>query len=103
MNQQPNYQATVPPLYEPEENASYQLDIVESLTGITSQTILHYQECGLIRTSVPFGEFDEEALRTLRRIEHLRDTCEVNITGLKLILDLMDEVERLRAELRARM
>ena len=91
------------PFFEPEENATYQLDIVESLTGISTQTILHYQEIGLVRASSVPGEFDEEALRTLRRIEHLRDTCEVNSSGLKLILGLMDEVERLRAELHRRM
>jgi DNA-binding transcriptional MerR regulator len=91
------------PFFEPEENATYQLDVVESLTGLCSQTILHYQEIGLVRVSSVPGEFDEDALRTLRRIEHLRDTCEVNSSGLQLILDLMYEVERLRAELHRRM
>ena len=91
------------PLFEPEENATYQLDVVESLPGLSSQTILHYPEIGLVRVSSVPGEFDEDALRTLRRIEHLRDTCEVNSSGLQLILDLMDEVERLRTELHRRM
>ena len=36
------------PLYEPDEQASYTLDIVSEITGISSQTILHYQEAGLI-------------------------------------------------------
>jgi DNA-binding transcriptional MerR regulator len=103
MKQPPKHQTTDPPIFDPEENTTYQLDIVEKLTGVSSQTILHYQEIGLVRTSAAPGEFDEEALRTLRRIEHLRETCEVNIAGLKLILNLMDEVERLRAELRKRL
>jgi hypothetical protein len=44
--------------------------------------------------------FDDESLRSLRRIEHLRATCAVNDAGLKLILDLLREVERLRRERR---
>jgi DNA-binding transcriptional MerR regulator len=96
-------QPTDTPFYEPEDNTTYQLDIVEKLTGISSQTILHYQEFGLVRSSTAAGEFDEDSLHTLRRIEHLRETCEVNISGLKMILDLMNEVDRLRAELRMRM
>ena len=46
--------------------------------------------------------FDDEAVHTLRRIDHLRSTCEANLSGLKLILDLLDEVERLQTELRAK-
>jgi MerR family transcriptional regulator/heat shock protein HspR len=103
MKPQPNHQTSEPPLFEPEENATYQLEIVEKLTGVPSQTILHYLEIGLVRTSAAQGEFDEETLRTLRLIEHLRETCEVNMSGLKLILELMNQVEALRAELRARM
>src|SRR5689334_19055174 len=37
-----------PPLYEPDERATYTLEIVAKLTGISSQTILTYQEQGLI-------------------------------------------------------
>lgn len=93
------------PLFEPDTDATYTLDVIASLTGVTSQTILHYQEQGLISPTAGReapGQFDDEALRTLRRIEHLRSTCEVNESGLKLILDLMNEIERLRAELRSR-
>ena len=90
------------PLYEPDADATYQLEIVAQLTGISSQTILHYQEQGLIRAGGNPSEFDEETLHTLRRIEHLRQTCEANESGLKLILDLMDQVEQLKAALRAR-
>lgn len=86
------------PIYDAGEQATYSLDIVAEITGVSSQTILHYQEQGLIRTK----ELDDDAVHTLRRIEHLRATCEANDSGLKLILGLMDEVERLRAVVRAR-
>ena len=90
------------PLYEPDADATYQLEIVAQLTGISSQTILHYQTQGFIHPTENSREFDEDALRTLRRIEHLRQTFEANEAALKLILDLMDQVERLQTELRAR-
>jgi DNA-binding transcriptional MerR regulator len=86
--------------------APYTLEIVAALTGVSSQTILHYHEEGLL-TPVPEStpdapRFDDEALRTLRRIEHLRSTCEVNLPALKLILRLLDEIEELRARLLVR-
>ena len=86
------------PLYEPNADATYQLDIVAQLTGISSQTIVHYQEQGLIRGN----DLDDEVVHTLRRIEHLKQTCELNLSGLRLILDLMDQVEELKTALRAR-
>jgi DNA-binding transcriptional MerR regulator len=86
-----------------EHAASYSLEILSELTGVSTQTILQYQEHGLIR---PGGEGDEqftdETLRLLRRVEHLRELCEPNLAGLKMLTLLLDEVEALRGELRAR-
>lgn len=94
------------PLFEPDTDATYSLDVIASLTGVTSQTVLHYQEQGLISPvagrETDASQFDAEALRMLRRIEHLRSTCALNESGLKLILELMDEIEQLHTELRAR-
>lgn len=86
------------PIYEPDEQATYSLEIVERITGISSQTIIRYQEAGLIRPEV----YDDETVRTLRRIEHLQSACGVNEAGLRLIMELMNEVDRLRNDLQAR-
>lgn len=84
----------------------YTLEIVAQLSGVSTATISHYKEQGFIRPLPTASDeqscFDDEALRTLRRIEHLRSTFGMNDDGLKLILSLMNEVDRLRAELRAR-
>ncbi|MEO8617468.1 MAG: chaperone modulator CbpM [Luteolibacter sp.] len=90
------------PLYEPDADATYHLEIVAQLTGISSETILHYQESGLIQSHGDSGKFDDDALLTLSRIEHLRSTCEANLAGIRLILDLMKTVEELQTELRMR-
>ncbi len=82
------------------EAALYSLDLTARITGMAEETILHYQERGFIRALPdPQGEhdlFDDEALHTLRRIDHLRSTCGVNDAGLGLILHLINELERLR-------
>jgi DNA-binding transcriptional MerR regulator len=55
---------------------TYTLEILAETTGVSTQTIVQYQEHGLIRP-----EFDDETIRALRRIEHLRETCEMNLTA----------------------
>lgn len=74
---------------------AYTLEIIAEVTGVSTQTLVQYQEQGLIRP-----ELDDETIRTIRRIEHLRETCEMNLAGLKLLTSLLTEVEQLREELR---
>jgi len=76
--------------------------VIARLTGVSSDTILHYQEIGLIPPRQDSREFDQETIRKLRRIEHLRSTFEIDLSALKLVLDLMDQVENLQNQLRAR-
>jgi DNA-binding transcriptional MerR regulator len=73
----------------------YTLEILAQVTGISTRTLIQYQEQGLINP-----DYDDETIRSIRRFEHLRETCEVNLSGLKLILSLMGEIEQLRADLR---
>ncbi|HEX2750785.1 MAG TPA: chaperone modulator CbpM [Verrucomicrobiales bacterium] len=89
-----------------EAEAPYSLEIVARLSGIDSTTILHYQEQGLLRPapeSTPEAPaFDDESLRTLRRLEHLRSTCDLNLSALRIFAGLLDEIDTLRAELKRR-
>lgn len=90
------------PVYDAETDTRYSVEVIAEMTGMDTQTIIRYREKGFIRSAAEQKEdasiFDAESLRQLRRIEHLRSTCAVNDTGLKLILDLMHEVECLRQE-----
>jgi DNA-binding transcriptional MerR regulator len=92
------------PVYDAETDMTYTIDVVAELAGVDSQMVLHYQEQGFIRavdaTSQAPVEFDDESLRRIRQIEHLRRTCAVNDAGLKLILGLLHEIEDLRRERR---
>lgn len=104
MNTAPSSTSRDLPVYDEETDTRFTIEVIAELTGIDPQTILYYQAQGFIRAAKHEAEdnllFDVECLRQLRRIEHLRATCEVNNVGLKLILDLLHETECLREERR---
>lgn len=102
---------TVPPhfsgdclVYDAETDLHYSIEVIAELAGVNPHTVIHYQEQGFFRPSSRDEEnaemFDVEFLRQLRRIEHLRTTCEMNDSGLKLMFDLLHEIESLREESR---
>ena len=91
-------------LFQPQPNVLYSLDATAHLAGIPRRSILIYCRAGLVRPVVqpPYGvmEFTEEAIYTLRRIEYLRTVHGLDLAWLKTMFDLLEEVERLHAELR---
>jgi DNA-binding transcriptional MerR regulator len=76
---------------------------VASLAHLPRHQIAVYFKYGLVSPAVDPTDigwwFNDEAIRTLRRIEYLRDGCGINLTGIKLIMQLTKEVEFLRQEL----
>lgn len=91
-------------LFQPEPNLLYTLDAAAHLANVPRRSILIYCRAGLVRPVVqpPYGvmEFTEEAIYTVRQIEHLRTVHGIDLALLKTIFDLREEVERLRAEVR---
>jgi DNA-binding transcriptional MerR regulator len=91
-------------LFQPKPNVLYSLDATAHLAGVPRRSILIYCRAGLVRPVVqpPYGvmEFTEEAIYIMRRIEHLRTVHGLDLAWIKTMFDLLDEVERLRAELR---
>jgi DNA-binding transcriptional MerR regulator len=91
-------------LFQPKPNVLYSLDATAHLAGVPRRSILIYCRAGLVRPVVqpPYGvmEFTEEAIYTVRRIERLRTIHGIDLDLLKTMFDLLNEVERLRAELR---
>ncbi len=91
-------------LFQPKPNVLYSLDAAAHLAGVPRRSILIYCRAGLVRPIVqpPYGvmEFTEEAIYTMRRIEYLRTVHGLDLAWIKTMFDLLDEVERLRAELR---
>ncbi|HWD92163.1 MAG TPA: chaperone modulator CbpM [Verrucomicrobiae bacterium] len=91
-------------LFEPDPGAIHTIEQVGHIAGISRRAILVYCKHGLLSPVIDpeYGGyyFDDEAIHTVRRIEYLHHTCGVNLEGIKMILHLVNEVERMRHELR---
>jgi DNA-binding transcriptional MerR regulator len=91
--------------FEPGLDVIYSADEVEHLTTVPRRTILIYCRHGLISTALdPVKNpewsgyyFNHEAIQTVRYIAHLQFVCGVNLTGIKLILNLAKEIKGLRS------
>jgi DNA-binding transcriptional MerR regulator len=84
--------------------ATYTIEAISNLAQVPRRLLVLYYKHGLV---VPTAEslgsgwyFDDQAIHVVKRIEYLRTECGVNLEGIKLIMGLMKEVERLREELR---
>lgn len=91
-------------LFEPDPGTAYTIEAVGHLAGVPRRVILVYCKHGLLSPVVDpdYGGyyFDDEAIRTVRRIEYLHNRYGLNLDGIKMIFQLMNEVERMRSELR---
>jgi MerR family transcriptional regulator, heat shock protein HspR len=93
-------------LIEPDARAVYTLEAAASLTQLPRRLIAVYFKHGLVSPVMDPAcsgwYFNDEAIRILRRIEYLRTTCGLNMVGIKLVINLAREAERLREELNFR-
>jgi len=88
-------------LFEPPEDAIYTIDATAHLVGVPRRTILVYCKHQLL-SPVTNGRdggycFDRDCVHALRRIEALREVCGDDLSGIKIILDLTKELERLHS------
>jgi DNA-binding transcriptional MerR regulator len=84
----------------------YSFEKVASITGVSRTTIIEYCETGLLPVEVAqveTTEFDDAMINLIRRVEALRTVHGLNHTGIRMILKLTDEVEKLRQELKFRL
>ncbi len=84
--------------------AVYTIEAIADLAQVPRRLIILYCKHGLV---VPASKspdngwyFDDRAIHAVRRIENLRSAYGMNLTGIKLMMHLMKEVERLREEVR---
>ena len=92
-------------LFQPPPDAVFTIEGTAHLADVSRRTILVYCKHGLIspagRTADSGYCFDGDTIRALRRINALRGVCGDDLSGIKIILDLMNEVERLHSEVRS--
>lgn len=91
-------------LYQPLPGTAYTIEATARLTDLPRRAILVYYKHGLISPVDASHEtgyyFDDRAIRTLRRIGRLEATHGISVSGIRMILDLMDEIEQLRSDIR---
>ena len=87
-------------LFEPDAQTVYTIEATAHLVDVPRRMVLVYCKLGFVSPVVDPGCGGYEAIRILRRIEYLRNVCGINLSGIKMILDLVNEAERLRAEVR---
>ena len=91
-------------LFEPDSESVYTIESAANLAHLGRRRILVYYKRGLLSPIVDPETggyyFNEDAIRALRRIQHLHDDLGINISGIKIIFDLLNEVERLQNEVR---
>ncbi len=91
-------------LFLPKPSVFYSLDAAARLAGVSRRSLLLYCREGLVRPVLqpPYGvmEFTEEAIYAARRVELLRTVHGLDVAAIKFVFELLEEVERLRAEVR---
>lgn len=91
-------------VFDPQPGVLYSLDVAAHLTGVSRRTILIYCKSGLISPAEPLEkaplQFNDAAIYRIRRIEQLRNTHGINLAGVKMIFDLLTDLEHLREEIR---
>ena len=88
--------------FEPEPGGVYPIETAAHLAHIPRRTLLLYCRHRLVApVSDPEYDgyyFDDEAIRTLRRIEFLHSVHGINLIGTRMILELTNLLERSRGE-----
>lgn len=82
------------------ERAVYIISVAAELAGVHPQTLRIYERKGLVRPARTAGNtrrYSEDDIDLLRTIQELTQAG-VNLAGVKRILKLQAEVERLRRE-----
>jgi len=91
-------------LFDPPGDAVYTIETAAQLAGVPRRTILVYCKHRLLSqldTGVEDYSFNGDGIRSLRRIEALRTVCGDDFAGIRIILDLTKELERLQAVARS--
>ena len=88
--------------FAPDPEAAYPIDTIAHLADVPRHTVLLCCRHRLISPRVDpiYGAFlfEPGIIQTLKRVDYLYRGCGINFAGIRIILGLMDEVERLREE-----
>jgi chaperone modulatory protein CbpM len=90
---------------DPSDRLLFSLSEVCERCGLHAEIIVEMVEHGIVAPVVEQSnnswQFSIEALLRLNRAQRLRQDLEINLPGLALSLDLLDQIETLQQELAA--
>src|SRR5438270_12345241 len=82
-----------------EERALYVISVAADLAGVHPQTLRIYERKGLLspqRTAGNTRRYSERDIDRLRMIQRLTQDEGLNLAGVKMIVEMEDQVDRLR-------
>ncbi|HVE92865.1 MAG TPA: helix-turn-helix transcriptional regulator [Actinomycetota bacterium] len=84
------------------EQPVYVISVAAELAGVHPQTLRVYERKGLLRPTRTTGNtrrYSASDIRRLQRIQELTQDLGVNLAGARMILDLEEQLDRVRREL----
>jgi MerR family transcriptional regulator/heat shock protein HspR len=85
-----------------DEKGVYVISVAAELAGVHPQTLRIYERKGLIRPARTAGNtrrYSQRDIERLRMIQRLTQEMGINLAGVKRIVEMEGELERLRARL----
>jgi len=83
--------------FRPDPDRLYDVDMTARLAGVSRRSVLVYCRWGLVRPTTSPEEqgwyFSSDAIGAIRRAEYLRASRGVNLPGLRVIFELVGELE----------
>jgi MerR family transcriptional regulator/heat shock protein HspR len=85
-----------------EERALYVISVAAELAGMHPQTLRIYERKGLLEPERTVGGSRRYRIKDIERLRHIQDLTNMglNLEGVRMVMELEAEVERLRQELR---
>ena len=94
----------LPDIFHPRPDTVYPLETIARLAGVERRTVLIYCRHGMLRPVQQGPEeswmFADEDVRVIRQIERLRTSHDINLPGIRIILELSERITELEREVR---
>jgi MerR family transcriptional regulator, heat shock protein HspR len=87
-----------------EERAVYVISVAAEMAGVHPQTLRIYERKGLLqpkRTSGNTRRYSQRDIEQLLRIQDLTQVVGVNLAGVKMIIQMQEEIDLMRARIAA--
>jgi MerR family transcriptional regulator/heat shock protein HspR len=89
---------------EEEDRAVYIISVAAELAGVHPQTLRIYERKGLLRPARTAGNtrrYSDRDIERLRMIQRLTQVEGLNLAGVRMIVEMEDEIERMRQRVSA--